>query len=93
MFMFDIPVTGVLQPLPDVNSPPIKAIQETYGVSVTFKQRARVYMTTVIVRGTVNKAKAVKEATLRLIEQLTGNIGVSVVTRARARDVSSQKKI
>ena len=76
VFMFELPVTGILQPLPDASSPPIKSIQDTYGVTVTFKQRARVYMTTVIVRGTVNKAKAVKEATMRLIEHLTGNIGV-----------------
>ena len=76
--MFDLPVTGVLQPIPDASSPAIRTVQDTYGVTVTFKQRARTYMTTVVVRGTVCKAKAVKEATRVLIEQMTGKHSVSV---------------
>ena len=73
-------MTGLLQPLPDSSSPLVQQIQNTFNVSVTFKQRPRVYVVTVIVRGSVNNAKAVKEATVLLIEQLTGtlaNIGVS----------------
>ena len=70
-------MTGVVPSLLDASAPPIKALQDSYGVTVTFKQRPRVYMTTVIVRGTVCKAKSVKEATVLLIEQLTGNRAVS----------------
>ena len=74
--MFELPVTGVLQPIPDASSPHIRSIEDTYGVSVTFKQRARTYMTTVVVRGTVCKAKSVKEATRLLVEQMTGKLSV-----------------
>ena len=77
MFMFELPVPGLLQPLPDPQSPTLQHIQNTYNVSVSFKQRPRSYATTVIIRGSVNNAKEVKEATAILVEQLTGNIGVS----------------
>ena len=77
VFMFELPVTGLLQPIPDVASPIIQQIQHTYSVNITFKQRPRIFVTTVIVRGSVNNAKSVKEATILLIEHLTGNMGVS----------------
>ncbi len=76
VFMFELPMTGVLQPVPDSSSPVVQQISNTYGVSVSFKQRPRVYVTTVIIRGSVDNAKAVKEATAVLIENLTGNIVV-----------------
>ena len=76
--MFELPITGVLQPIPDSSSPIVQQIQNAFGVTVSFKQRPRVYITTVIVRGSVDNAKAVKEATARLIESLTGNLGVSI---------------
>ena len=75
--MFELPITGVLQPVPDSSSPIVQQISNTYGVAVSFKQRPRVYVTTVVVRGSVDNAKAVKEATALLIENLTGNLGVS----------------
>ncbi len=78
--MFELPITGVLQPIPDSSSPIVQQIQNAYGVTVSFKQRPRVYITTVIVRGSVDNSKAVKEATARLIESLTGNLGVSIKT-------------
>lgn len=75
VFMFELPI---LQALPDVSSSPaIQQIQQSHNVNVTFKQRPNVYVTTVIVRGSVNNAKSVKEATMMLIEHLTGNIAVS----------------
>ncbi len=76
VFMFELPITGVLQPIPDATSPTIQQIQNAYGVTIQFKQRPRMYVTTVIIRGSVINAKAVKEATALLIEHLTGNIGV-----------------
>ena len=81
MFMFELPITGVLQPVPDSSSPIVQQISNTYGVAVSFKQRPRVYVTTVVVRGSVDNAKAVKEATALLIENLTGNLGVSDLTK------------
>ena len=76
--MFELPVTGALQPIPDSTSPIIQQIQQAYSVTVTFKQRPRVYVTTVIVRGSVSNAKAMKEATAVLMKHLTGNQAVSL---------------
>ncbi|XP_041364910.1 protein bicaudal C homolog 1-B-like [Gigantopelta aegis] len=73
VFMFEIPMTGLLQPIPDSSSPAVLSLQQLYNVTITFKQRPRMYVTTVIVRGSVNNAKAVKEATAKLMEQMTGN--------------------
>ncbi|XP_067673320.1 protein bicaudal C homolog 1-B-like [Haliotis asinina] len=72
VFMFELPVSGMLHPLPDASSPAIQSLQQTYNVQVSLKQRPRMYVTTVIVRGSVNNAKAVKDATAKLMEQLTG---------------------
>ncbi|XP_064621820.1 protein bicaudal C homolog 1-like isoform X2 [Lineus longissimus] len=78
VFMFELPVTGIVQPIPDTSSPHIQQIQQTHNVTVTFKQRPRMYITTVLVRGTVSNAKAVKEATGLVVEHLTGNLGQSL---------------
>ena len=70
--MFDLAIT-----LPaDTTAPIIQQIQQLYNVTVTFKV-PRPYSTSVIVRGCVNNVKAVKEATAYLVDQLTGNRGVS----------------
>ena len=85
VFMFELPI---LQPIPDVSSSPsIQQIQQTHNVTVTFKQRPNVYVTTVVVRGSVNNAKSVKEATVLLIEHLTATIAVSV-SRQQAATVN-----
>nr|XP_006824914.1 PREDICTED: protein bicaudal C homolog 1-like [Saccoglossus kowalevskii] len=76
--MFELPITGALQPVPDINAPTIQQIVQTYNVSVSFKQRPRMYITTAIVRGCVDNLVALKEATARLIEHLTGNVGTTV---------------
>lgn len=60
----------------DVNSPIIARIQQQYGVTVAFKQRPRAVTTTVVVRGTVTNSKPLKEATVLLMEHLTGSVGV-----------------
>ncbi len=79
VYMFELPVTGLLQPVPDSSSPQIQQIQNTYNVTVTFKQRPRMYATTVVVRGSVYNGKSVKEATALLIEHLAGNVGVCIL--------------
>ncbi|KAJ8317838.1 hypothetical protein KUTeg_002929 [Tegillarca granosa] len=75
VFMFELPITGRLQPLPDASSPSIQQLQQQYNISISFRQRPRVYVATVIVRGSVCNAKSVKEGTARLMEHLTGNVG------------------
>lgn len=58
--MFELPIAGILQPIPDPNSPTIQHICQTYNISVSFKQRSRMYGATVIVRGSQNNTSAVK---------------------------------
>lgn len=58
--MFELPIAGILQPIPDPNSPTIQHISQTYNISVSFKQRSRTYGATVIIRGSQNNASAVK---------------------------------
>ncbi|XP_023931361.1 protein bicaudal C homolog 1-B isoform X2 [Lingula anatina] len=77
-FSFELPITGVLQPVPDTSSPPIQNIMQQHNVTVTFKQRPRMYVTTVIVRGTVSNAKAVTMATKAVMEHLAGNSGTNI---------------
>ena len=75
-FTFDIPLTGLMQIQLDQTSPVITRIQQQYNVTVVFKQRPRALSTMAVVRGPVLNAKALKEATLLLMEHLTGNVGV-----------------
>ncbi|RUS76830.1 hypothetical protein EGW08_015402 [Elysia chlorotica] len=81
VFMFELPVTSPLTPAPDVTSPLIQQLQQTHGVTVTMKQRARSYGTSVQVRGSVHSAKQVKQATGCLMEQLAGNSALPVSTQ------------
>ncbi|CAG5119567.1 unnamed protein product, partial [Candidula unifasciata] len=78
VFMFELPVTPTLVPVPDVTSPFIQQLQQTHNVTINFKQRPRSYATTAVVRGSVHGAKGVKQATACLMEQLTGNISLTV---------------
>lgn len=73
IFLFELPVSALLV---DLSSPVIQQIQQRYDVTVSFKQRPQAYITTMMVRGTVRNAKAVRDATALLIEHLTGNAGV-----------------
>lgn len=77
--MFELPVTGGLQPLPDASSPMILQLQQQYSITINFRQRPRAYVTTVTVRGSVCHAKTVKEGTARLMEHLLGNMTVGIV--------------
>lgn len=65
MLMFELPIAGILQPVPDPNAPSIQRISQTYSISVSFKQRSRMYGATVIVRGSQNNTDAVKVGDLK----------------------------
>ncbi|KAL7990317.1 hypothetical protein Chor_013747, partial [Crotalus horridus] len=60
VLMFELPIAGILQPIPDPSSPTIQHISQTYNISVSFKQRSRTYGATVMIRGSQNNASAVK---------------------------------
>ncbi|KAL8616900.1 Protein bicaudal C 1 [Nucella lapillus] len=73
VFMFELPTTpAVLQVAQDSSSLVVQQLQQLYNVTVSFKQRPRVPVTTVAVRGSVINAKSVKEATGKLMETFTG---------------------
>ena len=74
VFMFELAATTVPQPIPDLSSPVMQQFQQQYHVTVSFRQRARGFGTSVIVRGSVCNEKLVKEATRKLIETLIGSV-------------------
>ncbi|XP_014669291.1 PREDICTED: protein bicaudal C homolog 1-B-like [Priapulus caudatus] len=78
VFIFELPVTGVLQPALDPSSPTVRHIQQTYDIQVSFKPRVGVYTTLVMVRGSVNNSQNVKDGTAALLEHLTGRNGPTV---------------
>ena len=49
---FDLPKQGVIRPNPDINSPAIQRIIQTYNISIQFRTRSRGQPTAVPVRGT-----------------------------------------
>lgn len=71
-------MTGTLRPLPDVSSAEIQKLQQQYNITISFRQRPRMYVSTVIVRGSVYNADAVKDGIAKLMELLTGNSTVSL---------------
>ncbi|XP_076459489.1 protein bicaudal C homolog 1-B-like isoform X2 [Babylonia areolata] len=81
VFMFELPTTpAVLQAAQDSSSVVVQQLQQVYNVTISFKQRPRMPVTTVLVRGSVINAKSVKEATAKLMETFTGmaNLVVSM---------------
>ncbi|CAL1537407.1 unnamed protein product [Lymnaea stagnalis] len=78
VFMFEMPVTSPVTPVPDVTSAFIQQLQQANNITINFKQRPRTYATTVIIRGSVYSAKGVKHVTARLMEQLTGSVSLPV---------------
>ncbi|XP_048465115.1 protein bicaudal C homolog 1 [Rhincodon typus] len=78
VMMFDLPIAGILQPIPDPNSPTIQHLSQTYNISISFKQRSRMYGATVIIRGSQSNAAAVKEGTAMLLEHLAGGLGSAI---------------
>lgn len=71
VLMFELPIAGILQPVPDPNAPSIQRISQTYSISVSFKQRSRMYGATVIVRGSQNNTDAVKVGNLKVVQKHT----------------------
>uniref|UniRef100_A0A8C5MMG3 BicC family RNA binding protein 1 n=1 Tax=Leptobrachium leishanense TaxID=445787 RepID=A0A8C5MMG3_9ANUR len=89
VLMFELPIAGILQPIPDPNSPTIQHISQTYNITVSFKQRSRVYGATVIVRGSQNNTNAVKEGTALLLEHLAGSLA-SAIPVSTQLDIAAQ---
>uniref|UniRef100_A0A452HMU1 SAM domain-containing protein n=1 Tax=Gopherus agassizii TaxID=38772 RepID=A0A452HMU1_9SAUR len=89
VLMFELPIAGILQPIPDPNSPTILHISQTYNISVSFKQRSRMYGATVIVRGSQNNTSAVKEGTAMLLEHLAGSLA-SAIPVSTQLDIAAQ---
>ncbi|MGH0127333.1 UNVERIFIED_CONTAM: hypothetical protein FKN15_030670 [Acipenser sinensis] len=89
--MFELP--AIIQPNPDPNSPAVQHISQTYNISVSFKQRSRMYGATGIVRGSQNNTTAVKvltsyledfnRGTALLLDHLAGSLAnaISVSTQ------------
>ncbi|XP_051042835.1 protein bicaudal C homolog 1 isoform X2 [Phodopus roborovskii] len=89
VLMFELPIAGILQPVPDPNAPSIQRISQTYSISVSFKQRSRMYGATVIVRGSQNNTNAVKEGTAMLLEHLAGSLA-SAIPVSTQLDIAAQ---
>ncbi|KAH0518177.1 Protein bicaudal C-like protein 1 [Microtus ochrogaster] len=89
VLMFELPIAGILQPVPDPNAPSIQRISQTYSISVSFKQRSRMYGATVIVRGSQNNTDAVKEGTAMLLEHLAGSLA-SAIPVSTQLDIAAQ---
>nr|XP_028585136.1 protein bicaudal C homolog 1 isoform X1 [Podarcis muralis] len=89
VLMFELPIAGILQPIPDPNSPTIQHISQTYNISVSFKQRSRTYGATVIIRGSQNNASSVKEGTAMLLEHLAGSLA-SAIPVSTQLDIAAQ---
>ncbi|XP_061491045.1 protein bicaudal C homolog 1 isoform X3 [Rhineura floridana] len=89
VLMFELPIAGILQPIPDPSSPTIQHISQTYNISVSFKQRSRTYGATVIIRGSQNNASSVKEGTAMLLEHLAGSLA-SAIPVSTQLDIAAQ---
>ncbi|KAL4640996.1 hypothetical protein GN956_G11315 [Arapaima gigas] len=74
VLMFELP--AIVQP--DPNSVAVQHISQTYNISVTFKQRSRLYGITAVVRGSQSNSAAVKRGTALLLEHLAGSLASSI---------------
>ncbi|XP_078453783.1 protein bicaudal C homolog 1 isoform X2 [Lampetra planeri] len=73
--MFEVPMTGFLQPVSEASSPAVAHIAQRHGLNVAFKQRARLYGTVCVARG--SNVSTTKEGVAMLIEHLTGSPGAT----------------
>ncbi|XP_048843074.1 protein bicaudal C homolog 1 isoform X2 [Brienomyrus brachyistius] len=87
VLMFELPM--LVQLNPDPSSPAIQHISQTYSISVSFKQRSRLYGATGVVRGSQNNAAAVKRGTALLLEHLAGSLA-SAVSVSTQLDIAPQ---
>lgn len=69
--MFDLPNTN--SRVADPNSPVIQHLVQAYSISIQFKQRAKLFPITCIVRGSPDNVARLKEGTKQLMSQLVGN--------------------
>uniref|UniRef100_A0A8C4R6P2 K Homology domain-containing protein n=1 Tax=Eptatretus burgeri TaxID=7764 RepID=A0A8C4R6P2_EPTBU len=84
---FELPLAGMVQPLPDLSSPALQCIMQCYGLSLTLKPRAPLYGSICVVRGP--QGAATKEGIIMLIEHLTSCPGTTFPVTCRI-DVASQ---
>ena len=75
---FDLPKSGVVRPNPDINSPTIQRIIQTYNISIQFRARPRGQPTAVPVRGTQQNVTGLKDGITCLMQHLTGQIGATL---------------
>ena len=59
----------------DYSCPLLQQIQRLFSVTVSFRPSCHNLSSMVIVKGTVLNSKNVKDATLRLMDMLTGQVG------------------
>ncbi|KDR18180.1 hypothetical protein L798_06930, partial [Zootermopsis nevadensis] len=78
IFSFELPIVGMLQPLPDNNSPYLRSIQEKYNVHVMFRNRPKLYGTMVVIKGCEWEVAMVKEATLLVIHHMCESLATQV---------------
>lgn len=72
VIQFEIPNTGL--PIPDLNSPMIQHLVQVYGISIQFKQRAKVYSTSCTVRGSADNTDGLKTGIQSLMNHTAGNL-------------------
>lgn len=70
VLQFEIPNTGL--PIPDLNSPMIQHLVQVYGISIQFKQRAKVYSTSCTVRGSADNTDGLKTGMQSLMNHIAG---------------------
>ncbi|XP_039627497.1 protein bicaudal C homolog 1 [Polypterus senegalus] len=87
ILMFELP--AIIHPSPDPNSPAVQHISQTYNISVSFKQRSRLYGATGIVRGSQSNATAVKRGTALLLDHLAGTLA-NAISISTQLDIASQ---
>lgn len=69
VLQFEIPNNGL--PIPDLNSPMIQHLVQVYGISIQFKQRAKVYSTSCTVRGSADNTDGLKTGIQSLMNHIT----------------------
>ncbi len=81
IFCFELPNVGTLQSFPELTSPFILEVQETYNVQVMFRTRAKLHSTLVMVKGCEWEVIRVKEATVHLIKHMCGSFAVRILNK------------
>nr|XP_039252498.1 protein bicaudal C homolog 1-like [Styela clava] len=70
VLQFEIPNAGM--PMPDLNSPMIQHLVQVYGISIQFKQRAKVYSTSCTIRGSSDNIEGLKTGIQTLMSHVSG---------------------